>query len=506
MAEDSKPKLFHKELEPKAIVRPVEISTAFQGCKMEVVEIFRSGELDICLGLDDEVIVDFGHHLVGYVEFSFHVNDQPTDSPYGIQFVFGEVPSEVAGDLEDYQGSLSRTWMQEERCTIDYPSGKFQLPRRYAFRYLKIRRIAGPKWHPLYVSAIRCRTVTSADFSRVFPLRGDDSELLNLDQVSLRTLGNCMQTVFEDGPKRDRRLWIGDLRLQALSNYMTFGQNHLVKRCLYLFAAVVNDRGQVPSSLFEFPTPHASNDYIVDYTALYPVILSEYFDATGDKETVRDLQEIAFYQLDVVLNHVDEEGLVHLPENQWSFIDWCDGLHKQAAMQGLFIFALNSCLRFAGKLRLSERVNQLELIRDKMISAAVKHFYGKEKTLWLSGPEGQVSFASWAWMTLAGVLPPEQSALSYKALWVEEGVVRPKGPYLYHYVVDALFQCGLENEALLLLKEYWGGMLAKDATTFWEVYSPEDDKLSPYKDYRVNSYCHAWSCTPSYFIRRDAVR
>jgi hypothetical protein len=31
-----------------------------------------------------------------------------------------------------------------------------------------------------------------------------------------------MQEVFEDGPKRDRRLWLGDLRLQALVNDVTF--------------------------------------------------------------------------------------------------------------------------------------------------------------------------------------------------------------------------------------------------------------------------------------------
>lgn len=29
---------------------------------------------------------------------------------------------------------------------------------------------------------------------------------------------DCMQSVFEDGPKRDRRLWLGDLRLQALAS------------------------------------------------------------------------------------------------------------------------------------------------------------------------------------------------------------------------------------------------------------------------------------------------
>lgn len=35
--------------------------------------------------------------------------------------------------------------------------------------------------------------------------------------------------------KRDQRLWMGDLRLQALANYETYQMNDMVKGCLYLF-------------------------------------------------------------------------------------------------------------------------------------------------------------------------------------------------------------------------------------------------------------------------------
>ena len=52
-----------------------------------------------------------------------------------------------------------------------------------------------------------------------------------------------MQTVYEDGPKRDRRLWIGDLYLEALANAHTFKNHELTKHCLYLLAAFANDEG-----------------------------------------------------------------------------------------------------------------------------------------------------------------------------------------------------------------------------------------------------------------------
>lgn len=35
----------------------------------------------------------------------------------------------------------------------------------------------------------------------------DKTVLRRIDEVALRTLRNCMQTVYEDGPRRDMRLW-----------------------------------------------------------------------------------------------------------------------------------------------------------------------------------------------------------------------------------------------------------------------------------------------------------
>ena len=64
-----------------------------------------------------------------------------------------------------------------------------------------------------------------------------------------------MQTVYEDGPKRDRRLWIGDLYLEALANAYTFKNHELTKYCLYLLAAFANDEGLLHATLLEKPQP-----------------------------------------------------------------------------------------------------------------------------------------------------------------------------------------------------------------------------------------------------------
>ena len=75
-------------------------------------------------------------------------------------------------------------------------------------------------------------------------------------------------------------------------------------------------------------------------------------------------------------------------------------------------------------------------------------------------------------------------------------------PYMHHFYVTALLKCGERKKAVEYIRIYWGGMIRCGADTFWELYDPENENESPYGDVRVNSYCHAWSCTPTYFIRK----
>ena len=99
-----------------------------------------------------------------------------------------------------------------------------------------------------------------------------------------------MQTVYEDGPKRDRRLWIGDLYLEALANAGRIKNHDLTKRCLYLLAALANDEGLLHATVLETPTPHPQNGtHCLDYSLLYNVALLEYLKETGDKEVALDL-------------------------------------------------------------------------------------------------------------------------------------------------------------------------------------------------------------------------
>ncbi|STV99715.1 alpha-L-rhamnosidase [Klebsiella pneumoniae] len=124
--------------------------------------------------------------------------------------------------------------MQQQDLWLDVLPARVALPRRYCLRYLKVEVKALSRKFRLQFDEIALETVTSAGSPH--PAVIADPQLKAIDDVAVRTLKNCMQEVFEDGPKRDRRLWLGDLRLQAQVNDVTFGHHDLVRRCLYLFA------------------------------------------------------------------------------------------------------------------------------------------------------------------------------------------------------------------------------------------------------------------------------
>ena len=75
-------------------------------------------------------------------------------------------------------------------------------------------------------------------------------------------------------------------------------------------------------------------------------------------------------------------------------------------------------------------------------------------------------------------------------------------PYMYHNYIEALIMIGEKDLALKEMESYWGGMLDEGADTFWELYNPKNPNESPYGGTIVNSYCHAWSCGPTYFLRK----
>jgi len=500
IAESLKPKLHETVRKPLSLVRPAADSSAFFGWRMEPAGAIA--ELPTrSLRRGDSFTLDFGGHITGHFAFSISGIGSAVDSPVRLKLTFGEVPGDLAVPIETYSGSLSRAWLPDEIINVDFLPRRVSLPRRYAFRYVKLEVVdTSPNFAARFADCEATALTSAGQRPARLPAAVPDL-LRRIDEVSLDTLRECMQTVFEDGPRRDRRLWVGDLRLQALTNSVTFRNFDLVKRCLYLFAGLPREDGLVAACVYDDPQPLCGRQYIMDYSVLYAAAVLDYVRDTKDVAAARDLWPVVRRQMEIVGRFVNADGLFVDPKDWWLFIDWNDALDRTSPMQGVLLYCYQQALelaRLAGAER--EAAEYPERIR-RMTAAARQALYDSSRKLFVSGPGRQVSWATQAWMIHSGVASKDEGAAALRAIAKMSDAVRPVTPYLYHYVADAMLLCGMKTEALELITSYWGGMVRSGADTFWEVYNPEKPSLSPYGSLLVNSYCHAWSCTPAWFLR-----
>jgi alpha-L-rhamnosidase len=499
-AEELKPQLFETIVKPAAIVEVKEDTAAIHGWRMEYVAP-ASTLADKEYHKNDSFILDFGDHQVGYLTLNIRPAGSPPDAPLKLKLTIGEMPVEMAEPFENYNGWLSSSWLQEETIFVDVLPATITLPRRYSFRYVKFDVVDTSKKYNVVFENVEVSAVTSSNIHDVQTISHQDALLQKIDEVSIKTLADCMQDVFEDGPKRDRRLWLGDLRLQALANYETFGTNDLVKRCLYLFAGVPNDSGKVPANLFVEPKLIPDDTYIFDYSLFFAATLHDYYFATKDMETLKELWPTAYRQIELALERLNENHIVKDSSDWWSFIDWQEGLNKQTPSQGVLIYTMKQAIRLAQELNVPEK-DRLEVRLAEIVEATKTYLWDEKQQFFISGADRQVSWASQIWMVLAGVFTNEENKQLMNHLLKEKPEVAIATPYMYHHLVEALIVSGEKEQAIAEMKAYWGGMIQDGADTFWELYDPRNKDFSPYGSYLINSYCHAWSCTPTYLIRK----
>lgn len=500
-AKKNKPKLSIEDIEIKAVVDIVKSNHSFGGISTQNSNMDINKLPDYVFNKEEKLILDLGEHYVGRFSIDIDSVGSPMDAPLYIKLKFAEVPAELTAKTEDYDGWLSKSWIQEEFIHLDELPDKLVLPRRYSCRYVELQIIAtSPKWGVSF-SNPRFVAESSTLSEEPEPLKIEDSELKQIYDTSVKTLQNCMQYVFEDGPKRDRRLWIGDLRLQALADYYTFKDTKLVKNGLYLFAGMKTSEGKIAANVFTRPQLRPDDTFLFDYSMFFSVILYDYINYSNDQKVLDDLYETARSSIDLGLKQVNGEGELSLNEEWPAFIDWSNNFDKSTAAQATLIYSLK---RF---IILAERVSEPNLEKYKQTLEKLEDFsstqlYDPEKTQFKAKDTGEINVASQVWMVLAEVMDKKTNqAILEKTIQTQFPVTDIATPYLYHHIVEALFIAGLQKEAIDLLKSYWGKMIDLGADTFWEAFMPENLNYSPYGSPIISSYCHAWSCTPAYLIK-----
>jgi alpha-L-rhamnosidase len=459
------------------------------------------------MGRGNSLILDLGCHQVGYFKCDFDTVGSYPDAPALVKLRFCE--SKVELDASDnYTGWLPAGWMQEEVMRLDqFPTQKI-FKRRYACRYIKISVLDTSQKYQLQIKAPIFTAQSSAGtLSAVSPIQTDDSQLITIDDTALATLHDCMQLVFEDGPKRDRRLWLGDFRFQALTNSITFRNEALIKRCLYLFASGATQSGSLPADIFATDNGRFIPDDLVmgDYSLLYVDILENYFRMTRDVQTLADLYPVAKQAVMARITHLDDRYRIDRQFVQTAFLDWYrdSTIVKDSAVTGVLLFALKQLIKLAGRMNDAD-IKQLQVVADQLSQFAATNLFDPETNLFVSGEKRQLNWFSQIWLVRAGVFEPQKNRKILESALNQLSLSVFVTPYAYSELCLALCENGLMNRAVKLIKRYWGSMIKQGIDTFEEVFDLNELDYSPYgvNSKLLISYCHGWGCMPAYLLRK----
>lgn len=359
--------------------------------------------------------------------------------------------------------------------------GVWESRHSLAFRYVRLTGPGKPElscraqFHPVrYRGAFAC----------------SDRQLTRIWGNSAYTLRLCMQDFLLDGIKRDRLPWAGDLTMSLMVNAYTFGEAEIVRRSL----TVLGRAG----------IGHCHLNGIIDYS-LWWIISHDCFQLYyGDIGYLRREWPRIDAHLKELLARCDDNGMLTVSDGDWLFIDWVEG-DKMTALQILWYWALRSAVRLAERLHAAEPAECWRRHADILASFLQRNAWDERRQIWMGIPAEPASFPSrhaQFFSVLSGLARPGQKHAILKHLLGDR--LPPVGtPYMAGFENMALCSLGAAAEMLARVGEYWGGMLKRGATTFWEAYSPEEQEAAAYAFYGRafgKSLCHAWSAGPAAFL------
>ncbi len=335
------------------------------------------------------------------------------------------------------------------------------------------------------------------------------------------TLRQCMHDAWEDCPSREQRQWLGDVTVENLVGWAAFGPSVAPLTAKFLAQAAESQRPDGLTQMFA-PGDHRTDGLLIpDWTLQWVLAAADHWRFTGDRETARQIFPSVLKALAWFERLVGPSGLIaDLP--YWHFMDWAGvGRHGEAA-------ALNAQLAgaFRAAAELARAVGwDAEAQRCAGCAAAIaqalerRHWDARrgvyvdvvdpvtgEQELRVS-QHANAAIALWGdpdGARIASALDriTDSARLTFTAgppiaptgetLDPEEGVVLANTFYS-HFVYEALGRRGRLPEALRLMRERFGPMLARGATTLWESFAP------------TASLCHGFSASPTYQLSRRVL-
>ncbi len=425
----------------------------------EIQPHFNNNALICTLFENGSILLDFGIELHGGIRI---INPGEAGK---IRLRFGESVSEAVGK-PDQCHAIHDT-------VLDVPQFGMLEYGNTAFRFVRIDNLGG---NISILNVVAVALYRDMEYAGSF--ESSDERLNRIWKTAAYTLQLNMQDYIYDGVKRDRLVWMGDLHPEVRGILAAFNDTSLIRKSFDFIKDTT-------------PLPEAMNN-MRTYSCWWVISLADYYRATGDIEYLRKQRDYLSGLLELYSSYIAQDGSEKIPEPR--FLDWQNDANiqaKHAGLQGLLLWMFIS-----GEQLLADLGESTEFVRNA------------QNRLKRHTPDCAGSKAAAAIQTLSGLADRSDVILS--------DPFRGVSTFYGFYMLLAQPTVSAMN----LIRRYWGAMLDRGATTFWEDFnldwlenSGRIDEFTPegkrdlhadfgdycYKGLR-HSLCHGWACGPMPFL------
>ena len=429
-------------------------------------------------GVGIAVAVDFGGEVSGYPEFSFNSRADGVLVDVG----YGE-----GLDKNGHISVMRQGNPDADRFILRKGSQTLRIFHHRAFRYMVIYVHGG-------ITEVKTPVVVESGYPVTFAgsFNSSDARLNQIWSVGRRTMQICMDQGFMDCPWRERGQYIGDGLAEGAVAQYAFGDTTLMRRFLRQAQYVQPEDGMLepayPCDWIALAGARGPNR-IPGYGALWVVMLSEYAKNTGDTALLNELWPVVKKQLGWFDKYRKSDGSLG-PVPEWNFIDWAN-LKAESNLTCLNLQYWMSLMAGHEIGRIIKMPNDYASIASKLKDSFVKQHWDPSRKLFKDA-EGLYTQHTNALALLTVVTNQTQAEQVISSMY-DADLQKPESPYFEGYVLKGLCKWGYQSKALEVIRDKWGNMIDKGATTFWESYAAEW------------SLCHAWSCEPVALLSRDIL-
>ncbi len=319
-----------------------------------------------------------------------------------------------------------------------------------------------------------------------------------------------------DGAKRDRAVWSGDLAVEGPTLFYSTNTSDYIRGSLELLGSYAGSNGYVsgdmpPQTPINTAAPgDPQNAYSASYSMYFVRDLAEYYRYTGDAAFVRQEWPIVAWELAWSAAQVDANGLFATTEADGADWDYYDG-NKTGEVTAYNALYYQTLLDGA---ELAPAAGQSSLSKGYLASASAlksaingRLFNPATGVYDLSDSvRGTVAQDANVLAIDFGIAPPDKVsgilAAVKSALWTSSGPLpfssgyqKTISPFVSGFELSARFGAGDTANALQLLSNEWGPMIAPGdlyTGTFWENESTSGTQATG-----QTSMAHGWSSSPT---------